>query len=667
MKAACDIETSCGVKGCPGYNEGSADATDQEGKCKHALHHKLNKIDIIGVFDGKNYHNFGNDVKAFDDWVESNDADLVFHGGKFDLKTLMSKGSKIRLHRYRGDTQCLGACVFNKVTDKWLKQYNDERSEINATLPKNQGKHRFGTPLSLKTMAPFYLKVPKFWENPATHNDPEYNKLDCIYTYRLDDYLLRVAKEDGTLDTYQNYIIPWQHDLLEAEYEGVLIDEKLLQEMYVNAIREKGKAEDEVHAKVKPAFDSYRLSLIQDLTRDSEQKRDSYIANRIKNESKVPGVRDRYDAALRDRIGKLPTQFNLNSPDQMLKILTWAGINTLVDKKDKETNEWIEKEGTDKFVLKRAKVIDKNEFAAVILKYREKDTECRYLKQYIDACVGGRIYCTFNLVGTRTGRLSSSGPNLQNVKGSLRAPFIIADPTKYSVYTVDSSQIEPRLIAYLTGDKQMVTLFMQGRDYHNFATKKFFPTQTQGVAEADIKKAHVVLRKTAKTGDLSIIYGTAEFTFQTMCLVREELHIPLEDCKTMIDSFRGGMTEVLAWKKRLEDSYKNGTKIKNRFGYPVQANGTKIHMTLFNTFIQGQASQMIFHSAHMAKIDLRKKGYDVNFLLLVHDEVVWRFPKGQETVCQNTVDFYMKNYKLDTPHGRVPLDCEGNMGDRWMK
>lgn len=665
MIVAVDIETSCGVKACPGYNKGNAD-DDNQGKCDHAVHHLLNKIDIIGVYDGKEYVNFKDNIKDFDSWCNANKVECVFHGGKFDFKTLRAKGSTLSLSAYVGDTQCLGACVFRKVADGWLLKYNEKRMAINAALTKGSAKHRVGTPLTLKTMAPFYLKIEPFWETPDDHNNEDYNKLDCIYTYRLHDYLLQIAKEDETIDTYRNYVMKWQHDLLEAEYEGVLIDEKLLHEMYANALRALALSANRVHEKVQPCFDKHRSNLIQKYASESAEKCGSFITSRIKDESKVAGIRARYSASLQRKIEVLPTQFNLNSPDQMLMILTWAGIDTLIDKKDKETNEWIEGEGTNKLVLKRAKVKG-NEFASVILDYREKETECRYLKQYIEAVVDGRIYCRFSLVGTRTGRLSSSGPNLQNVKGSLRAPFIIADPEKYSIYTVDASQIEPRNIAYLTGDRSMVKLFMEGRDYHNYATKKFFPKETAGVKENDIKASHNVLRKTAKVGDLLIIYGGGENVFQNLCITREEMDLSLESCKQMIDSFREGMTDVLVWKKKLELNYKNGVKIKNKFGYPVQANGNKVHMTLFNTYIQGQSSQMIFHAAHMAKKDLRKKGFDVNFLILVHDEVVWRFPKGQDEICVKTIDYYMKCYKLDTPHGTVPLDVEGHVADRWLK
>lgn len=516
-------------------------------------------------------------------------------------------------------------------------------------------------------MAPYYLRDAKpFWENPSDHSDPEYNRTDCVHTYNLYFALLVLVDEDGTRQFYENYLLPWQKLLAEAEYEGVLIDEKALHQLYADTVRDMGCVEAEVHTAVQPFFDSYRETLIQKLTSESEQKCDSYVANRLKDESKLEGVRARYSASLQKKIEALPGKFNLASPAQMLYILTQAGIDTLVDKRDKETNEWIEKDGTDKFVLKRAKV-GGNEFADLLLRFREKETEAQYLKQYINATVDGRIYCGFSIVGTRTGRLSSSGPNLQNVKSSLRGPFIVADPERYAIYTVDASQIEPRVIAYVTNDRKLIKLFQDGRDYHNYATHLFFP-ETRGTPEADIKTVFPELRnKVAKTGDLSLLYGTGPAGLVNMVLVRGEKEVTVHEVKQWVKDFKQGMENVLDWKKRLEDQYANGVKLKDRFGFPVQGRDGAIHMTLFNTFIQGMASRMIFHASLMATREFEKRGYDAKPLMWIHDEVVWRFPKGLALECKEIVDKYMTSYKLETPYGRVPLDIEGHIADRWTK
>lgn len=657
--ASCDIETSCGVKDCPDYGK-------SHGKCKHATHHLLNKLDIIGVYDGKKYINFGNDVRRFDKWTMDNEVLFVGHGFKFDFKTLKAKGSKITLSKhYHADTNALGACVQKKVSDGYLKLYNEKRKELNAKLPTGQ-RHRVGSPLSLKTMAPFYLKTEPFWENPETHDDPEYNKLDCVYTYDLYYCLKRMAEKDGTWNFFTSYLMPWQKLLTNAELEGVLIDEEELHRMYEAAVKETFTLEQRVHKAVRGCFHSYREGLERELRRDSIQRANSYIQKRVKDKTKHRGILQRYADSLEEKIKKLPTHFNLGSSQQVMNILNFAGIDTLVDKRDKESNEWIEKEGTDKFVLKRAWVTKKNKIAKLLLDYREKQTEVTYLKGYIEACVGGRIYCTFNITGTRTGRLSSAGPNLQNVKGSLRLPFIIADPKKYSIYTVDASQIEPRGIAYLSQDKKMVKLFQDGRDYHNYATHLFFP-ETRKTPEADIKKVYPHLRNdVAKHGDLSCIYGTGPLTLKNMILVRGDKDVPIEKCRKWVIQFKDGMKTVLDYKRKLEEKYENGAMIQDPFGFPVNPGGS-VYMTLLNSLNQGMCSRMIFHASLLAFRQFCKEKIDAVPLSWVHDEVIWRFPKGKEKYCQKVVDKYMTAYKLDTRHGRVPLKCEGHLGDRWQK
>jgi DNA polymerase I-like protein with 3'-5' exonuclease and polymerase domains len=128
------------------------------------------------------------------------------------------------------------------------------------------------------------------------------------------------------------------------------------------------------------------------------------------------------------------------------------------------------------------------------------------------------------------------------------------------------------------------------------------------------------------------------------------------------------MKDVLAWKKNLEANYKGGKKLKDEFGFPVVARNDAIHMTLFNSRVQGTASRMIFHGSLMANNEFNLKNIDAKPLLWVHDEVVWRFPiTTSEEDCMKIVDHYMTCYKLDTQYGVVPLAVEGHTADRWQK
>lgn len=654
---SCDIETVCGVKDCPDYGT--------EGKCGHAVSHKLNKISIIGVWDGEHYYNFKDDVVKFDTLKKRFDWEFVFHNGKFDYKTLKEKGSKITLKDYVGDTNLLGVAVSNRIPEDYLEWYGEERKELNEQLPVGQ-RHRVGTPLSLKTMAPYYLGIEPFWENPATHDDPEYNKKDCIYTYDLHEYLLQEAEHERTDKFYYDYLMPWIKLIIEAEMEGIWVDVEELKSMYIKALQDLNVIENEVHKTLKKCYDKYRTEQVLALTKESNQKCKKFLETRIKDPKKHEAVIQRYANSLKKKVDALPKNFNLASNPQMLYILQWAGIDTQIDKKNLKSGDWEEADAANKLVLKRAKVMNGNTFASVLLKYREKETEVSYLKQYLNALVGNRIYCNFNLTGTRTHRLSSSGPNLQNVKGPLRKPFKFADPEEYYIYTVDASQIEPRLIAYLTGDEDMVTLFQEGRDYHNYATHLFFE-ETRSTPEDQIKEKFKDLRNdVAKHGDLSLLYGTGAPTLQNMILTRGERWFELEWLEKKCDEFRSGVSGVIAWKIGYENHYKRVKRVYNDFGAPVIP-GRNLKMTLFNGRVQGQASQMIFNGSLMAYRKLWKN--DCRPLCWVHDEVIWRIPKkhglewAQEQV--KVIDKYMTCYKLETPYGRVPLKCEGKLGNSW--
>ena len=647
MIYALDIETSCGVTNCPG-------------KCEHSVHPYQNKIDIIGVHDGETYTVFRT-VGEFDQFLVDTGASFVGHRVVFDYKTLRAHGSKLSPRHIVGDTQLLASIIGDKISEEWLESYNEER----RARVKDGESHRAGTPLSLKTLAPYFLGVDPFWE-VADHNDTEYNRKDCEYTLRLHSRLLKEAESDGVLDFYKEYLLPWSKLLAEAELEGVLIDEKEMQKEYVQALQVLQGRKEMVERDSAVAFSEYRARELAKFRKEINDKCDDYISRRVRDPRKIDGVRERYNGSYNRRVEGFQSNINFASPKQVKEVLSFFKIDMHIEKRNEE-GEFEDAEETNKFVLKRAKVGGK-EFAGVLLNYRQAETETRYLKQYLESTVNGRIYTNFNVTGTRTGRLSSSGPNLQNVKGALRGPFVVADSSRYSIYTVDSSQIEPRLVAYYTGDAELVELFRSGGDFHSFAAKRFFPEQLRGVAEGRVKKEFPDLRKTAKIGGLSILYGTGANTFRNMALLREEMLISEEEARKMIKDFRAGMASVFSWKRGLEQAFMNGQPIHSMHGRLVQAPKDRLHMTLFNSLIQGSASDLILHSSLLAFREFCRRKIDAKPLMWVHDEVIYRFPKGAEEECKSIVDFYMtKHWELDTPNGRVPLDVEGHIGDRWQK
>lgn len=660
MRLVIDIETVCNVAGCPTIGKSYG--------CDHAVHFIHNKISLIGTYDGTRYLGF----TELDEFIRFYQAlpqpvRIIGHGTKFDLKSLRRKGVPIPSSAYAGDTLLAASVVRKKIPADFLAEYNRRRAELNKALPVGQ-RHRLGTQYSLKTLGPYYLDVDPFWENTENHSDEEYNRKDVVYTWRLYHLFLRMMKEEGSYEFYKNKLLPWNRMLMEAEEEGILVDVPKLRDMYTQGLKDAKKLERQLQVEWKAGIEALRERKIREAQADSEKRCQSFIEKRIKDPTKIESVKHRYLASLHRKVQELrDTPLNINSAQQVQEVLEYYGVDTVFEIRDKELNEWIEKESAGKYVLKRAKVRHGSPHVQTLLKFREKETENKYLKNYLDAVVDGRIHCHFNGAGTRTGRLSCADPNLQNVKGILRIPFLVADGDLFDVYTVDASQIEPRLIAYFSEDRELVLLFRNGRDFHNYATKRFFPKETRGCAEKEIKKQHEKLRRTAKTGDLSILYGTGGNTFSAMLLLREEIWMEPSDCKALVGSFRSGMAGVLAYKERLDEALEAGHQQFNILGRPVHVDIDKVYMTGLNTLIQGSASDLILEGSRRAREEFIRLGIDAKPLLWVHDEVVWRIPKAHREFCVDRINHHMKNYKLDTKYGVVPLDVEGHVADRWQK
>ncbi len=166
---AVDIETTCNVPGCP---------KDSEcwNKHKHALDFNRNKITCIGVWSPSYYKVFRgeNIVSQFiQDWVEYGSPDIVGHGFKFDVNTLHAHsvycGSLKEFPiftRWKHDTHLMALARPEKIPQDYLDWYEEDRQAENTRFPHGFGHRRVRGGYSLKILAPYYLGVPAFWEDP---------------------------------------------------------------------------------------------------------------------------------------------------------------------------------------------------------------------------------------------------------------------------------------------------------------------------------------------------------------------------------------------------------------------------------------------------------------------------------------------------------------------
>ena len=309
-------------------------------------------------------------------------------------------------------------------------------------------------------------------------------------------------------------------------------------------------------------------------------------------------------------------EFNINSSQQLSEIL-YRKLNLPVTKKTKTGFS------TDAGALKA--IYDSSPIIRKILDWREKT---KLKNTYIDVLPALidpedlRVHTTYNQLGTSTGRISSSDPNLQNIPvrtdygRQIRKAFI---PGKgYDlILASDYSQIELRVLAHLSGDENLLGSFNRKEDIHTRTASEIFRVSYDDV--------DVTLRRKAKAINFGIIYGMTEYG------LKSRLSIPEEEAKEYIQKYFDRYPGVKKYLKFLiDDAYKKGysTTIFGRKRYLKELGSSNVRIRSLgerfavNTPIQGSAADIMKLSTVILFNKLKLNNIDSNIILHVHDELV---------------------------------------------
>ncbi len=338
--------------------------------------------------------------------------------------------------------------------------------------------------------------------------------------------------------------------------------------------------------------------------------------------------------------------FNLNSPKQLSEIL-YEKLE-LPKNKSRSTDE--------KSLLK---ILDKHPSIALILEYRELNklfntytTPLLRLKDKDD-----KIHTTFIQTGTATGRLSSHSPNLQNIpvrspKGLLIRKGFIASSKEYCLLGVDYSQIELRLLAHFSQDKDLMDAFLKGRDIHLETSKALFGE--------DLAKEK---RSIAKSINFGLVYGMGSKKLS------ETLNIPLNEAKSYIEAYFKRFPSIKDYLNRMKEEILKTSKAFTLLGrYRVfdftgandYVKGNYLREGV-NAIFQGSASDLL--KLGMLKVSERfKNNPSVRLLLQVHDELIFEIEEKNALELQQEIQRILNDevYPL-----RVPLETSAFMAKRW--
>lgn len=667
MRVALDLETTCAITGC-------------KGTCDHALSEHSNRITVIGVYyeraGSPSAHTFRNldDFRAF---VHAHpNAQYVGHNLKWDLRQVFFHAPDVAaqlIERWDDDTASMAYVLTDKIPEDWLASYEEERKRRNALLPRGYS-HREGSKHTLKTLAPFWLGVEWFWEDPTNHDNDRYVLLDCLYTHDLAAVLEAELKREGSYDFYKTKLLPWTKMLLSAEVRGITLDMDAMAEAEVAAAEQARTSKAVLDGFWAPHYVAYEEKKKESLKAEYATMASAAIekAKAKAAQAKKPKAVDearvaaRYEKLFQDKSAKIEP-FNLDSPPQ----LAWL----LRERCGYDIRNFEGKESTGKVVLKGL-AAKGHEDVKALLSYRgAQKLVSAFFPSYREMQHKGLLHTTFHIItakqehagsdddenGTRTGRLSSSNPNLQQVPGHLHKLFR-ARPG-YILSTKDESAIEPNLIGYVTSDPNLCQILISGQDFHGHTTRVLFESDWDVAA---IKKEHPHERNMGKRVGLQLFYGSGATGLQRTA--QEFGYIwSKKECQKKLEAFKEFYAGVYAYRDELNRALLYGP-VTTLFGrkYRIE-DPNDIHMKGLNTFIQASASDLVLNSAHRINMEFQKQGIDGQVLLLVHDEIVAEYRAEHREEAERIMEHAMTDYDLPTPWGAIKLKVEGKTGAFWEK
>lgn len=364
------------------------------------------------------------------------------------------------------------------------------------------------------------------------------------------------------------------------------------------------------------------------------------------------------DKQIKDLAGN--HDFNLDSPRQLGEVLF---DQMQIDTKAKKTKTG--QYSTSEDTLK--KLESKHEIIPLILNYRS----LRKLKStYVDTLPNmvtestQRVHTSYMQTVAATGRLASNNPNLQNIpirteKGrEIRKAFIAGDD-QHELLAADYSQIELRIIAALSGDKNMIEAFKKGYDIHAATAAKVY-----GVEK--IEEVSREQRSAAKAVNFGIIYGQSAFGLS------QNLGISRKEAKALIDSYweqypdiKNYMAEAVEFARK--HGYVETVKKRRRYLKDIQSGNAIVRgfaeRNAVNAPIQGSAADIIKLAMIKIHEEMKTQKLQSKMLLQVHDELVFDVVKGEEKVMEELVKNGMENaFKME-----VPLDIDYKFAKTWLE
>ena len=425
-----------------------------------------------------------------------------------------------------------------------------------------------------------------------------------VLIYKLYKILEKDLINHNLIDLFYDVEMPLSSVLMQMEYNGVKLDEKLIDEIKVQ----------------------FRENL-NDL--------ENYIFNFCKK------------------------TFNLASPKQLGEIL-FDDLKLESNPKKTKTGQYSTSEET------LSKLSKKHEIVTKILDWRSlqklMSTYINALPDQVNLKTK-KIHSIFNQTNTSTGRLSSNNPNLQNIpirtnNGKLIRKAFTSSNNNSVLISADYSQIELRVIASMSGDENMINAFNNNQDIHASTAAKVF--------NVDLGRVTREQRSHAKIVNFGIIYGVSAFGLSNQTnLSRSESKIIIDNYYNSYPALKEFMSNQINFAR--ENGFVQTILGRKRFLNDINSRNGMIRSSAernaINTPVQGSAADIIKLSMINISDELKNNSLKSKLILQVHDELVFDVPLEEVDLIKKIIIDKMENaYKL-----KVPLTVDLGVGNNWLE
>ena len=493
--------------------------------------------------------------------------------------------------------------TFNSIADTMLISYSIDNGIYKHNLDDLSFNHLNHTTIKYKEVVGTGKNEITF-DKVTIDNAINYAAEDSLLTFRLFQNLYpRLIKEKANF-VYQNIDLPLVEVLSSIEANGIEVNKKFL----------------------------------------------TNLSNEFENESKK----------LEKNIYKLSKEeFNIGSPKQLGEIL-FVNLKIPGGKKTKSGTY-----STDSSTLNNL-ALDGFEIAQLVLDWRELT---KLKSTYTDALFRltddkSRVHTSFGLANTLTGRLSSTDPNLQNIPirtengKKIRTAFVSGKGKK--LVSFDYSQIELRLAAEISSDKNFIRAFKNNEDIHASTAKEIF-----NLKDSQINNDY---RRKAKAINFGILYGISPYG------LAKQLNISNTEAKDYINEYFIKYPKIKKYMDHQIDFAKTNQYVETIFKRKINIKGIAdknfavrgfAERQAINAPIQGSAADIIKLAMIEIHKEIKLKNIEAEMLLQVHDELIFEVENKKYDSLVSHVKMIMESVHLKYKDFSVPLTVDFGAGDHW--